>query len=507
LNNEEPEMDQRDEFTKWMSAVEEALTTEGMSDLEEVVPHGSECGCGDWNCPACFPEQAPVHGMAMAPQMEPAMGMTAGGHACPLFGETHGDDHEHSDEVDLVDVTMDEDDDAVAAFMASGGQVTKLPYMNKETPGRSFASKHIGSQTGKGNMSQQRGKAANVSLPNNPRTKPVVGEEPEHMMDEEPGSVEKPRSGKGVKLGSIVQKYVSAGEESPLTHGDDLGGDMGGGMEEEAMDFTQMPDTSGDEYGKAGRYQQDNFGMVENEDDAGYGDFRQEQEETAKSIMELQYMGLSNDDRSYTYDELMSYDHEELKQCLDRVMGTVSEDEMMPQDAQMGGDMATGGTLGGGGAGMGGGGGGYPPGTAPTMPESITNKGSMMEHADKDIQNWIGRFKAYDDLKASKSPMMEKKKPDFPDLDKDGDKDESIAKAAKDKKEKVDEEKSDKPWTDKSGKEQSGTAVKGKSYTGKEADKEKKKDKKDDLDEGADPEVLEWMSRFSKLGNMKGYGR
>ena len=31
--------------------------------------------------------------------------------------------------------------------------------------------------------------------------------------------------------------------------------------------------------------------------------------------------------------------------------------------------------------------------------------------------------------------------------------------------------------------------------------------KKDKVEETADPEVLAWMARFSKLGNMKGYGR
>ena len=88
-------------------------------------------------------------------------------------------------------------------------------------------------------------------------------------------------------------------------------------------------------------------------------------------------------------------------------------------------------------------------------------------------------------------------KPDFLDMDKDGDKKEPMKSAAKDakkgaapkkgvnpfaKKEAVKEAtKTDKPWTDMSGKKHTGTAVKGEKYTGKEADKEAKaKSKKDE---------------------------
>lgn len=44
-------------------------------------------------------------------------------------------------------------------------------------------------------------------------------------------------------------------------------------------------------------------------------------------------------------------------------------------------------------------------------------------------------------------------------------------------------EKKETTWTDKSGKKHPATQVKGDKYTGKEADKEAKKSKKDDLDE------------------------
>ena len=92
---------------------------------------------------------------------------------------------------------------------------------------------------------------------------------------------------------------------------------------------------------------------------------------------------------------------------------------------------------------------------------------------------------------AVKTAISERKaKPDFLDLDKDGNKKEPMKKAVADKKDgpkkgvnpfaKKDVKeatKTDKPWTDMSGKKQPGTAVKGDKYTGKEADKEAKSKK------------------------------
>ena len=77
--------------------------------------------------------------------------------------------------------------------------------------------------------------------------------------------------------------------------------------------------------------------------------------------------------------------------------------------------------------------------------------------------------------------VKEGAKPDFLDMDKDGNKKEPMKKAVKDKKATEGATKTDKPWTDMSGKKHSGTAVKGDKYTGKEAEKEAKakvKDKK-----------------------------
>jgi len=153
--------------------------------------------------------------------------------------------------------------------------------------------------------------------------------------------------------------------------------------------------------------------------------------------------------------------------------------------------------------------------------------------------------------------IEEGKKPDFLDMDKDGDKKEPMKKAVADKKavkettsadlmkrwvgifeaeekcadcgevhkgecaeevteaeekcadcgkmhegdcaEEVKEAatKHDKPWTDKSGKKHPGTAVKGDKYTGKDAEKEEKAKKK--VDEAADKKKCPPMSHIKKM--------
>jgi hypothetical protein len=118
------------------------------------------------------------------------------------------------------------------------------------------------------------------------------------------------------------------------------------------------------------------------------------------------------------------------------------------------------------------------------MPESINQQGITMENVDKDVAAMMSALKRYDTLKESVAPVLgmvtlnEKgKKPDFLDVDKDGDKKESFKKAVDDKK---------------NGESDS---------EGGEIDESKK------VNEGADSEILEWMQRLAKLGNMKGYGR
>lgn len=87
MSVQEPEMDQRDEFSKWMQAVEEALKTESTTPLEEHPAMMNECGCDNWDCPTCFPDQ----GMGM----QPGMGMH--------------EPHDHNDS-ELVPLDSDEEE-------------------------------------------------------------------------------------------------------------------------------------------------------------------------------------------------------------------------------------------------------------------------------------------------------------------------------------------------------------------------------------------------------------
>lgn len=169
MQSREPAMDHRDEFTKWMEAVEEALKTEGCGMTEELPVQTNACGCGSWNCPTCFPDQDGM--MApMAGEIEFAMPVDQAS-VCPTCGHAPDDGHQHSpqgcgDQFGLEEVSDDNlnVDDMMAAPME---------------------------------------------------------EEPQEFTQEP-----MPRSsdGRGVKLGDIVQKteYKPAGSESPLTHGDDL---------------------------------------------------------------------------------------------------------------------------------------------------------------------------------------------------------------------------------------------------------------------------------------------
>src|ERR1035437_8023719 len=50
------------------------------------------------------------------------------------------------------------------------------------------------------------------------------------------------------------------------------------------------------------------------------------------------------------------------------------------------------------------GGGKYPPGTAPTMPESLNNKGRIIENVDKDVAAMLNSLKSYDMLARSLVP-------------------------------------------------------------------------------------------------------
>lgn len=145
-----------------------------------------------------------------------------------------------------------------------------------------------------------------------------------------------------------------------------------------------------------------------------------------------------------------------LKQTLASRQGPVEEDDMMQDPAAMAGQIQgqgqaqTGGTLGG--ASGGAGGGHYAPGTAPTMPESVEQQKEIMKEMDEDVAAMLNTLNTYDALKESGKDV-----PAF----------------IKNKEDKADA-----------------------------AEKDTVKESKHD---GVDPEVLEWMARFEKLGKMTGY--
>ena len=353
MSRQEPAMDQRDEFSKWMETVEEALTGEGKPELEEDFPI-SECGCQQWDCPVCFPDQG-----AGTPELGAEIVAPPSGEVCPTCGHAHEPGQHNDDGLEVIpfevefedgpsagittggmgQMAVGEDDDAIAAFKAGGGKVQQLPYMNRpRTSGQSFGSKHIGSAAGTGNRSQQRGTGASVSLPSSPSTKPEVAPgqgksvsdpnkrlfhpKPLNDLEEEPMGFEgKPKSGKGVKLGDIVTKTEfkkTGGQNSPMTYGDE-NLDEGDWYDPEKSDMEMDPDWT--------------------EGDVGFGDHEEEQAQNPNmsdedmenafdmisTIKYMQELGLSKADKTYSEEEMASMPIEQLKQCHAEVIGEVAE--------------------------------------------------------------------------------------------------------------------------------------------------------------------------------------
>jgi hypothetical protein len=155
------------------------------------------------------------------------------------------------------------------------------------------------------------------------------------------------------------------------------------------------------------------------------------------------------------------------------------------------------------------GGGKYPPGTAPTMPESINNKGTeIMENVDKDVEAMLTSLKKYDKLNESVLGMVTLGKAGTK-IKEEGNPWENLGKEDKEKDLKDGESKKSSTGGTTT-KTKTGLVHKQKSEDVKEADEVDEKvdeEDKDKVEESADPAVLDWMSRFAKLGNMKGYGR
>ena len=198
----------------------------------------------------------------------------------------------------------------------------------------------------------------------------------------------------------------------------------------------------------------------------------------------------------------------------------LGEEEPMPADGsdEIGAQAPTSGINSMGGSSMGGGS-KYAPGTAPTMPESVNNQGNIMENVDKDVAAMLQSLKKYDTLKESVAPVLAARpklaeKEDFfhnPNIPADQ------QLKAPPKEVQIDEG----PHTQHGMPEKKpglGSKIAGavKGVAKKVADKvapgddellsrlEKetggKRPAKESVEEGADPEVLSWMNRFSKLG-------
>ena len=564
-------MDHRDEFSKWIATVENALISTRAPALDKEVPQTNECGCGSWNCPTCFPQQDndPLSALDGMPSAASAPCPTCGHceepaqpaqpvDACPACG------HSHSDGEELVQIGMD--------------------------------------PAGMDPMSYRMGGLGEEGLDDE---YDELEEEPMEMVQR--SASEKGRNG-GVKLGSIVQKFVpadSAGKESPLTHGGDNLGEMRDEDEETGqLAFGQRDwDAESEERpydgylayrakgGTLPRHQWEfdqDQGLEEGPDDADFDgpeelemgsplskrDFngameQMDPEEAMEMISEIKYMqnkGLSMAPKDFSEDEMAAMNPSQLKKTLDQVRGNVSEEDEMMQDA--GGDAATGGTLGAA-AGGGGGGGQYAPGTAPTMPESIhhdsldvermqiehlMNKYHLsyqealetlhydddldhdaefqeygwynkqgnptMENIDKDIAAMLTSLKKYDKLNESVLGMTTTKmsRPVVAETSQqrgtaDTEKTAQDAFAAKRAQKRRDD---DEAWAKSKGKSPVAETEKKPDFLDFDKDQDKKepmtkalkdKEKKEEVSEGADQETLNWMKRFANLGNMKGYGR
>lgn len=433
-HNEEPAMDQRDEFSKWMASVEQALSEETTTVDEELLEQGSCGGCGSWECPECFPETEDGAGSQQIPAMiviggtapdssmsaQQGVGMAGAKPVeCPTCGHSHEDADSHADELDMSMMPEDGIEDVDMSFDED----------NAATP------------------------------------------------------VDKtPRSGRGVKLGHIVQQYKpiddTDGEDSPLTYGDDLEEAEWDGLDDEPDFDISEPD-----------YDADPLAVKQSYQDMEYLD-PEEAMGMIGAILNMQSQGMSNANQEYTEEQLSRMNASQLKSAHSAVTGAVAEDEMMP-DMDTDIQAATGGTLGAGQGGQ------YAPGTAPTMPESIQTKEKTMENVDKDVAAMMNSLKKYDKLNESVLGMTNV----------------GFAGGAKNNIKEAGPDKKDIPAFLRK--------EKGGDWKTTKADLEKEKDsrisdpktlakntgKKVDEAATADADTLEWMSRLAKLGNMKGYGR
>lgn len=253
----EPAMDHRDEFSKWMAAVEEAMEVTDPVIMDNAAP-ANQCGCGSWDCPVCFPDDQ-MGGMGQ-PQGAVVIGgqdmgaMDAGPEACPTCGHQH-DDQEMHGELELV------------------------------------------------------GDTGSFSLKDDMEDPDMVGM---NVEEEENTFVEKPRSGKGVKLGNIVQstKVVpTGGDNSPMTMGGD---NLGEGPDD--VDFDGPEEL---EMGSPLSRQDYHNEMEPIDPDEAMG--------LISTIMDFQQSGLSNASTPYDEAQLSAMNANQLRKIHSQVTGSVGE--------------------------------------------------------------------------------------------------------------------------------------------------------------------------------------
>jgi hypothetical protein len=409
---QEPAMDQKDEFTKWMEAVEEALKAEGQEVVEDVPPMTNECGCGSWDCPVCFPDQNEMPGMhgaldglgganvavdpmSMAAPMDPMAQMGGMPQVCASCGGALDDGHMHEPNVVM------------------GGVETGLEEVDPMD------------DMGADEMMQA-----------------PMEEEPMEVPGE---SLPRSSDGRGVKLGDIVQhtEYRKVGQDSPLTYGDE-------NLDEVTDEFdTTEPDWDADPMAVRD-YHNTMAGAPQSEADV------ESALDMIATIKYMQQMGLSKASRDFSEEEMANMGLPQLKQVHQEVTGTMAEERTM-----------------------------------------------NMENVDPDVAAMLKTLQGYDKMVAEG-----KRKPDFKDVDKDGNKKEPWVKAEKDKKEVKESDDDKNPWEKKADDKKDDKVTKThkggtvtKTDTGLVHKSAKYGNQKDEVKESAevDPEVLEWMARLAKV--------
>lgn len=268
-------MDHRDEFSKWMKSVEEALSAENKGLAESLPPPTNSCGCGEWSCTVCFPSQddfgsvvppednvvfggTDIHGIEPTPpdmpQQQPGMGLI------------HTHDHEMCSDLEagMNDIEFD-----MLGLKEVGIETNEFDDDEDIIPARE--------------------------------------------------TVEKSRDGKGVKLGDIVTKTEfrkTGGENSPLTYSQ--------GLEEGPNDDLDIRDADFDgpeelEMGSPLSRREYVADLEQIDPDEALN--------MIGSILYMQDMGLSKGSRHYTEQDLSSpsMNAGKLKKIHAEVMGTVAE--------------------------------------------------------------------------------------------------------------------------------------------------------------------------------------